>query len=261
MLEDTMLTPNTNVKRRSDYQDPDFLITAVDLEFNLNATATEIVCVTQVQRNGQHNRPLVLDGENIQLVSVQVNGKEQNGYQQSDVSLSIKVELEQFELRIENTVNPQDNSSLEGLYFSAGAYCTQCEAEGFRKITYFLDRPDVLAVYDVTVIADKSEFPFLLSNGNKVDNGDLPGNRHWVKWSDPFNKPCYLFALVAGNFDLLTDKFVTQSGREIALELFVDKGMLGRGQHALDSLKKAMRWDETEFGLEYDLDDSCSGLF
>ena len=136
----------------------------------------------------------------------------------------------------------------------AGAYCTQCEAEGFRKITYFLDRPDVLATYEVKIIADKKRFPFLLSNGNKVDSGDLTDGKHWIKWSDPFKKPCYLFALVAGDFDLLEDSFITQSGRTIALELFVDKGMLGRGQHALDSLKKAMKWDETEFGLEYDLE-------
>jgi aminopeptidase N len=176
-----------------------------------------------------------------------------SNYQKTDTTLTIDVHDDEFELRIENTLNPKENSSLEGLYLSAGAYCTQCEAEGFRKITYFLDRPDVLATYDVTVIADKNDFPFLLSNGNKIDSGDLEDGLHWVKWSDPFNKPCYLFALVAGDFDLLEDKFVTQSARTIALELFVDKGMLGRGQHALDSLKKAMRWDETEFGLEYDL--------
>ena len=242
------------VKKRSDYQSPDFLISHVELEFSLDETSTKVICVTQVTRNGHHNRPLVLDGENIELLSVQINGEAINNYKQNDISLSIDSEYNDFELRIENTINSKENSSLEGLYLSAGAYCTQCEAEGFRKITYFLDRPDVLAKYDVTVIANKAEFPFLLSNGNKVASGDLTNGKHWVKWSDPFNKPCYLFALVAGDFDLLEDQFITQSGREIALQLFVDKGMLGRGQHALDSLKKAMRWDETEFGLEYDLD-------
>jgi aminopeptidase N len=242
------------VKKRADYLQPDFLINHVDLEFTLIESNTKVICVSQVTRNGQHNKPLVLDGEGIELSSVHINGVAITNYQQTDSALTIDTDSNQFELRIENTINPKGNSSLEGLYLSAGAYCTQCEAEGFRKITYFLDRPDVLAKYDVTIIAEKNGFPFLLSNGNKVDSGDLSDGMHWVKWSDPFNKPCYLFALVAGDFDLLEDSFVTQSGRTIALELFVDKGMLGRGQHALDSLKKAMRWDETEFSLEYDLD-------
>jgi aminopeptidase N len=242
------------VKKRADYREPDFLISHVDLEFTLIETTTKVICVSKITRNGTHNKPLILDGEGIQLSSVNINGTEVTDYQQTDTSLTIDSDIEIFELRIESIINPKDNSSLEGLYLQAGAYCTQCEAEGFRKITYFLDRPDVLATYDVKIIADKVNFPFLLSNGNKVDSGDLSEGKHWVKWSDPFKKPCYLFALVAGDFDLLEDKFVTQSGRTIALELFVDKGMLGRGQHALDSLKKAMKWDETEFGLEYDLD-------
>lgn len=253
-FEDMMSITIPVVKKRSDYQAPDFLIKHVELEFTLSETNTKVICTTQVSRNGQHNNPLMLDGEGIALTSVHINGKAVSNYQQTDTTLAIDTDSDEFKLRIENIINPKDNSSLEGLYLSAGAYCTQCEAEGFRKITYFLDRPDVLAKYDVTVIADKSHFPFLLSNGNKVDSGDLADGLHWVKWSDPFNKPCYLFALVAGDFDLLEDTFVTQSDRTIALELFVDKGMLGRGQHALDSLKKAMKWDETEFGLEYDLD-------
>ena len=242
------------VKKRSDYRQPDFLINHVELEFILIDRSTKVLCVTQITRNGTHNRPLILDGEGIELLSVCINGTDVSDYQPTDTSLTINTDADVFELRIENIINPKDNSSLEGLYLQAGAYCTQCEAEGFRKITYFLDRPDVLATYDVKIIADKDKFPFLLSNGNKVDSGDLADGKHWVKWSDPFKKPCYLFALVAGDFDLLEDSFVTQSGRTIALDLFVDKGMLGRGQHALDSLKKAMRWDETEFSLEYDLD-------
>jgi aminopeptidase N len=242
------------VKKRSDYRQPDFLINHVELEFTLIDKSTKVICVSKVIRNGTHNKPLILDGEGIQLSSVHINDKDVSNYQQTDTSLTIDTDNDEFELRIENIINPKDNSSLEGLYLQAGAYCTQCEAEGFRKITYFLDRPDVLATYDVKIIADKNQFPFLLSNGNKVDSGELSDGNHWVKWSDPFKKPCYLFALVAGDFDLLEDNFVTQSGRTIALELFVDKGMLGRGQHALDSLKKAMKWDETEFGLEYDLE-------
>ncbi len=242
------------VKKRCDYRQPDFLINHVQLEFTLIDKSTKVICVSKVTRNGIHTRPLILDGEGIQLSSVHIDGSNVSNYHQTDTSLTIDTNIDEFELRIENIINPKDNSSLEGLYLQAGAYCTQCEAEGFRKITYFLDRPDVLATYEVKIIADKKRFPFLLSNGNKVDSGDLTDGKHWIKWSDPFKKPCYLFALVAGDFDLLEDSFITQSGRTIALELFVDKGMLGRGQHALDSLKKAMKWDETEFGLEYDLE-------
>jgi aminopeptidase N len=242
------------VKKRCDYRQPDFLINHVQLEFTLIDKSTKVICVSNITRNGIHTRPLILDGEGIQLSSVHIDGSNVSNYHQTDTSLTIDTNIDEFELRIENIINPTDNSSLEGLYLQAGAYCTQCEAEGFRKITYFLDRPDVLATYEVKIIADKKRFPFLLSNGNKVDSGDLTDGKHWIKWSDPFKKPCYLFALVAGDFDLLEDSFVTQSGRSIALELFVDKGMLGRGQHALDSLKKAMKWDETEFGLEYDLE-------
>ena len=242
------------VKKRCDYRQPDFLINHVQLEFTLIDKSTKVICVSKITRNGIHTRPLILDGEGIQLSSVHIDGSNVSNYHQTDTSLTIDTNIDEFELRIENIINPKDNSSLEGLYLQAGAYCTQCEAEGFRKITYFLDRPDVLATYEVKIIADKKRFPFLLSNGNKVDSGDLTDGKHWIKWSDPFKKPCYLFALVAGDFDLLEDSFITQSGRTIALELFVDKGMLGRGQHALDSLKKAMKWDETEFGLEYDLE-------
>ncbi|MEP0174659.1 MAG: aminopeptidase N [Paraglaciecola sp.] len=249
-----MSTISAKVKKRADYQPADFTINKVNLQFELHATATRVVCITQIERQGSHHRPLVLDGESLELISVTINGVAQTDYKVEPDSLTVPTELDKFELRIENIINPQENSSLEGLYLSAGAFCTQCEAEGFRKITYFLDRPDVLAVYDVKIIADKTQFPFLLSNGNKVTAGDLPDNKHFVSWQDPFNKPCYLFALVAGDFDLLEDTFVTQSNREIALQLFVDKGMLDRGPHALESLKKAMRWDETEFGLEYDLD-------
>ncbi|MEP0354975.1 aminopeptidase N [Paraglaciecola sp.] len=249
-----MSTHIPTVKKRSDYQQPNFIITKVNLEFNLDATTTRVICITQIERQGDHNTPLVLNGEGLDLRSVSINGDKHRDYKIGPGSLTVNTDLDKFELRIENMINPQDNSSLEGLYLSAGAFCTQCEAEGFQKITYFLDRPDILAVYDVKIIADKTQFPFLLSNGNKIAEGELPDNKHFVSWQDPFNKPCYLFALVAGDFDLLEDTFITQSNREIALQLFVDKGKLDRGQHALDSLKKAMRWDETVFGLEYDLD-------
>ena len=242
------------IKRRLDYLPPDFLIEHVSMVFELEAESTTVTCVTSIVRNGAHNKALLLDGENLTLTNVQVNGKSCDDYLQTDDSLSIPVSLDQFELSITTVIYPHLNSSLEGLYLAAEAYCTQCEAEGFRKITYFLDRPDVLATYDVKVIGDKTKCPFLLSNGNKVASGDTEDGRHWVSWSDPFKKPCYLFALVAGDFDLLADNFITVSGRNVALELYVDKGSLAKGQHALDSLKKAMSWDEQVFGLEYDLD-------
>jgi aminopeptidase N len=241
-------------KLRKDYQVPDFLISQVSLTFDLKEENTQVTSILSVTRNGGHTKPLVLDGEDIELLSVTLDDDPSVEHSVSDTSLSIETDKSDFTLKIVNQINPKANTSLEGLYLSAGAFCTQCEAEGFRKITYFLDRPDVLSKYDVKIIADKTQFPHLLSNGNKLEQGELADNKHWVKWSDPFNKPCYLFALVAGDFDVLTDTFVTQSNRSVALELYVDKGMAHRGYHALESLKKSMAWDETEFGLEYDLD-------
>lgn len=241
-------------KKRSDYLVPDFLIHHVDMVFHLDVEQTRVVTTCRFTRNGQHQRPLVLDGESLKLISVLLNDKTINDYAVTDEHLTLNISENEFTLCIETHVNPQENKTLEGLYFSAGAYCTQCEAEGFRKITYFLDRPDVLAKYDVTIFADKTHYPHLLSNGNQIDKGELDDGRHWVKWQDPFKKPSYLFALVAGDFDLLTDSFITQSGRKVALELYVDKGALDKGHHALASLKKAMAWDEQVFGLEYDLD-------
>ena len=243
-----------SIKKRSDYQVPDFLIDELKLEFYLDGANTRVLCTSQVKRNGQHQRPLVLDGEQLSLLSLSIDSRLTEDYTLSDTSLSLAVTEDQFELKIETQCDPEANKSLEGLYFAAGAYCTQCEAEGFRKITYFLDRPDVLASYEVTIYADKTAYPYLLSNGNNIAQGDLDDGRHWITWQDPFKKPCYLFALVAGDFDLLEDSFTTQSGRDIKLQLFVDKGMAGRGAHALSSLKKAMAWDEEVFGLEYDLD-------
>lgn len=242
------------VKKRSDYKAPNFLIETVDLTFHLESHETRVICTTKVKRQGSDDSPLHLDGVELTLVRVNVNGAPHLDYSVEDKSLVIKNLPDLFELTIETMIDPANNSSLEGLYQSAGSYCTQCEAEGFRKITYFLDRPDVLAEYKVCIVADKTAFPYLLSNGNKIDSGETDDGKHWVTWHDPFKKPCYLFALVAGDFDLLEDTFVTQSNRTIPLQLFVDKGKRNRGQHALDSLKKAMTWDENTFGLEYDLD-------
>lgn len=242
------------VKKRSDYQVPDFLIEHVKLIFNLNGEQTQVTATSTVKRNGIHGKPLVLDGEGLTLVKVCIDGVPYNNYVQNSDSLSLQLSVDEFELQITTGLNPANNKSLEGLYLAAGAYCTQCEAEGFRKITYFLDRPDVLATYEVTIYADKAQYPYLLSNGNQTGKGELDDGRHWVSWQDPFKKPCYLFALVAGDFDLLEDQFTTQSGRDVALQLFVDRGALAKGHHALASLKKAMAWDEQVFSLEYDLD-------
>jgi aminopeptidase N len=254
MTTNSIQVTEPKIKKRSDYLPPAFLIEHVSLTFDLRAESSTVRCISRVIRNGQHQLPLVLDGEELELKSVFVNGEAWTDYQIDSSSLTLDIALAEFELEINTVIYPHLNTSLEGLYFAAGSYCTQCEAEGFRKITYFLDRPDVLATYDVTIRAKKVEFPFLLSNGNKKDSGELDDGRHWVSWSDPFKKPCYLFALVAGDFDLLVDRYTTMTGREVALELFVDKGKLSKGQHALNSLKKAMRWDEEVFGLEYDLD-------
>ncbi|WOT03783.1 aminopeptidase N [Shewanella youngdeokensis] len=240
-------------KYLKDYQAPAFQISHINLDFSLNGKNTSLVAVSKVVRVGDHAEPLILDGENIQLQSVKVNGVPAD-FIQSAGKLSINTQLTQFELEVVSKLDPESNTSLEGLYMSDGAYCTQCEAEGFRSITYFLDRPDVLAIYTVRIQADKALFPYLLSNGNLINSGELEGGLHYVQWHDPFPKPAYLFALVAGDFDLLEDEFITRSGRKVKLQVFVDKGNQHKAHHAIASLKKSMAWDETRFNLEYDLD-------
>jgi len=241
-------------KYRSDYQAPAYTIENVALDFDLEPSATTVRAVSTVQRLDPQAGDLVLDGEKLELLSLKVNQQEHQHYQLSEGQLSISDLPERFELEIVTQINPQANKAFEGLYQSGAAFCTQCEAEGFRRITYFLDRPDVLATYSTKITADKAAYPYLLSNGNKVAQGELDNGKHWVSWQDPFPKPSYLFALVAGDFDLLQESFTSRSGREIALELFVDKGNLDRSEHAMASLKAAMKWDEQRFNLEYDLD-------
>ncbi|WP_192022584.1 aminopeptidase N [Shewanella sp. WPAGA9] len=240
-------------KHLKDYQAPAYTISHIDLNFDLKGNETTVVATSKVQRVGQHTENLILVGEQINLQSVLINGDKAQ-YQEANNELVIQTNLDDFELTLVTLQDPEANSSLEGLYMSDGAYCTQCEAEGFRRITYFLDRPDVLAIYTVRVEADKTAFPFLLSNGNLVEKGETTAGRHYVRWEDPFPKPSYLFALVAGDFDLLEDKFVTRSGREVKLQVFVDKGNLHKANHAMVSLQKSMAWDESRFDLEYDLD-------
>ena len=240
-------------KYRKDYQSPSHTISQIDLTFDLYDSASIITAVSSVKQE-RDSSTLVLDGEGLKLVSVVVEGNEWTQYELSETQLILNALPKDFTLTIVTEVNPEGNSALEGLYKSGGAFCTQCEAEGFRRITYYMDRPDVLAKFTTTVIADKAENPFLLSNGNRVDQGEAENGRHWVKWQDPHPKPAYLFALVAGDFDVLRDAYTTKSGRNVDLEIFVDKGNLDRANHAMVSLINSMKWDEERFNLEYDLD-------
>jgi aminopeptidase N len=239
----------------ADYQSPEFVIKTVNLTFEL-ADSHTLVNNEMVIENLTGISRLTLNGEQLSLQAIFIDDIElaDSRYKLTDDSITIVVPEGQFKLTIKTLLSPIDNSALEGLYKSGDAYCTQCEAEGFRRITYYLDQPDILAIFTTKIIADKADFPFLLSNGNKVASGDLANGQHFVTWHDPHPKPCYLFALVAGDFELLTDHYVTSSGRNVALEIFVDKGNLAKAHHAMASLKQAMKWDEDTFGLEYDLD-------
>lgn len=239
-------------KYLKNYQTPSHTVSNFELDVELHPTETKVKAKATYQCN-RAEATLRLDGVDLQLNTVRVNGEDFKDYVQEPTSLTLSNLPEKFTLEIENTISPSTNTSLEGLYLSEGAYCTQCEAEGFRKITYFLDRPDVLTNYFVTITAEKN-IPYLLSNGNKISEGELPDGRHYTKWQDPHKKPSYLFALVAGDFDVLRDKFTTRSGREVDLEIFVDKGNLSKAPHAMTSLINAMKWDEARFNLEYDLD-------
>jgi aminopeptidase N len=240
----------------ADYSESNFSISTVDLTFELDEHKTRVANRMQISQKSVSNGELTLDGEHLKLLSVVLNETvlTEKDYQVSDTALTIKVTDAEFSLEIMTELNPADNTALEGLFKSGDAYCTQCEAEGFRRISYYLDRPDVMATFTTKVIANKAQFPYLLSNGNKIASGDLANDLHFVQWHDPFPKPSYLFALVAGDFDVLTDSFQTCSARDVALEIFVDKGNIEKAHHAMASLKHSMTWDEETFGLEYDLD-------
>jgi aminopeptidase N len=246
--------------RRQDYRPPAFLVDAVDLTVELDPERTRVTTSFAFRRNPADGAdpaaPLVLDGELQQELFVTVDGIEQapQRLQRTDRSLTLPEAPNAGRLTLSTTINPAANLALEGLYLSSGVFCTQCEPEGFRRITYFPDRPDVLAIYTVTVVADRERTPVLLCNGNRVAAGDAGRGRHYVRWHDPFPKPSYLFALVAGNLTALRDHFVTTSGRTVALEIWSTPGNLDRCRHAMASLKAAMRWDEERFGREYDLD-------
>lgn len=241
------------VQRRLDYKAPEFTALDIELTFTLSDEYTLVRSVAHYKRlTSDRKAPLQLDGEDLELIEVLLNGMSCKSRVDGD-KLVIDNVPDEFELTVENVIAPALNSTLMGLYKSGSTYCTQCEPQGFRRITYFLDRPDVSARYKVTIIAPEYGCPVLLSNGNLVEEGIKNGRRYCV-WEDPFPKPSYLFALVAGTFDIIKDSFKTKSGRSVSLELYVDRGAYDRGQWAMESIKQAMAWDEKRFGLEYDLD-------
>ena len=248
------MTQQPQIKYRHDYRAPDYTITDIDLTFELDASTTRVTAISQVKRLGDSQAELHLDGEALTLIALEIDGQPWTAFREEEGALVISQLPESFTLKIINDIHPDQNTALEGLYKSGEALCTQCEAEGFRHITWYLDRPDVLARFTTTIYADGNRYPYLLSNGNRIDGGQDDQGRNWVKWQDPFPKPCYLFALVAGDFDVLRDSFTTRSGRDVALEIFVDRGNLDRADWAMTSLKNSMKWDEERFGLEYDLD-------
>ncbi|RWR02002.1 aminopeptidase N [[Pantoea] beijingensis] len=248
------MTQLPQAKFRHDYRAPDYTITDIDLTFNLDASSTRVTAISRIKRLGDSSAVLYLDGKDLSLVSLEVDDRPWRHYRIEADGMFLEQLPENFTLKIVNDIHPDKNTALEGLYLSGEALCTQCEAEGFRHITWYLDRPDVLARFTTTIIADQARYPFLLSNGNRIDSGIMDDGRHWMKWEDPFPKPCYLFALVAGDFDVLRDGFKTRSGRDVALEIYVDRGNLDRADWAMTSLKNSMKWDEERFGLEYDLD-------
>lgn len=247
---------------RSQYRVPDYLIETVDLAFDLGETETTVVSRLQVRRRedrpsgAEEIPPLVLDGEALELREIAIDDRvlDPDEYREADDQLVVHAPPARFELRTVVAIHPESNTALSGLYKSSGNFCTQCEAMGFRRITYFLDRPDVMARYRVSIEADAERYPVLLSNGNRIEEETLPGGRHRVRWEDPFPKPSYLFALVAGDLRCYEGTFTTASGREVKLEIWVEPQNIDKCEHALRALQRSMKWDEETFGLEYDLD-------
>jgi aminopeptidase N len=244
---------------RSDYAPPDYIVDCIDLRIEPGEETTRVVSHLVVRAtfdNSQGQKPLLLDGRRFRLCSVLLDGVilPPERYTVTDEQLIITTVPALFSLEVISELQPQNNTFLEGLYCSNGMFCTQCEAQGFRSITYYPDRPDVLSVFTVTIVADREKYPVLLSNGNLQEEGELPDGRHFARWHDPFPKPSYLFAMVAGNLACISDSFCTCSGREVALRIYVHEHNRRKCDHAMRSLKKAMRWDEQTFGREYDLD-------
>ncbi|MFO7594253.1 MAG: aminopeptidase N [Pseudomonadota bacterium] len=252
-MTDTQTSPQTVYLK--DYTPPPYRIESLELRFALDESATEVTARMKL-RASEGAVPLRLDGQELELLAIRIDGEEpgKDEYSIDEESLTLHRPPEQFELELVTRINPSANTALEGLYTSSGNFCTQCEAEGFRKITYYPDRPDVMTVFTTTIVADKAKYPVLLSNGNPIERGELDNGKHFVTWHDPHPKPCYLFALVAGDLACIEDSFTTMSGREVLLQLYVQHGNEDRTAHAMASLKKAMAWDERRYGREYDLD-------
>ncbi len=251
--------PKPEPIRLEDYRPPDWLVDRVELDFALGEAATEVTARLAVRRNPDAEagmRPLVLDGQELELLGLEVDGLPlgANRYARDDDHLTLHDLPDACSVLTRVRIEPERNTALEGLYVSNGVFCTQCEPEGFRKITYFPDRPDVMARYRVRIAADRERYPVLLANGNPIEAGALAAGRHFVLWEDPFPKPAYLFALVAGRLAKLEDRFTTRSGREVTLQIYTEPAEIDKCAHAMASLKKAMRWDEDRFQLEYDLD-------
>lgn len=254
-----MLNPSPQTTYLNDYTPPSFLIATVDIDIDIGEKDTIVSTLLAIARNPDATdptAPLVLDGDELELLEVSIDGRklDESGYECSPDQLIIENLGSKFQLEVQVRVHPDRNTQLMGLYRSKDGYFTQCEAEGFRRITYFLDRPDVMSLYTTTIYADKQRFPVLLSNGNLDEQGDGPSGRHWARWIDPFPKPSYLFAMVAAKLERLEDDFETASGKPVKLRIFVEPGKGDQAHFALGALKAAMRWDEEVFGLELDLD-------
>lgn len=252
-----MKTNVPKIIKLCDYKKPNYVVETIDLVIHLDNTATLVKSKMLIKKNNtEENGPLVLNGEELTLKSISINGKSLNAgdYDVQNDLLTLPDVPSEFILEIENIINPEDNKTLDGLYKSGTIFCTQNEPEGFRRITYYIDRPDNMAKFSTKIVADKKLYPILLSNGNPTAFGDLEGGKHFVTWEDPFKKPSYLYALVAGDLGMIKDTYKTTSGRPVALEIYCDKGNENKCFHAMESLKKSMKWDEDRFGLEYDLD-------
>ncbi|MCP3732301.1 aminopeptidase N [Sphingomonas sp. MG17] len=251
MIDALAATPH--VTRREDYREPDWLVPEITLDFELDPAATRVRATLSVTRNGNHDRPLRLDGDGLTPLSVKADGTDAV-YEMDGPALVVALPGDDHIIETEVEIAPERNTQLMGLYASGGNLCTQCEAEGFRRITFFPDRPDVLSKYRVKMTADKARFPVLLANGDPVAQGDAADGKHWAEWHDPFPKPCYLFALVAGDLAANTATFTTLSGRAVKLGIWVRTADLPKTDHALHALKLSMAWDEKVYGREYDLD-------
>ena len=254
-----MRTEQPKVIHLKDYQVPDYLIDETHLTFELYEDRTLVHAQLVMRRNPEAGTGLPclqLHGQDLELISLALNDRQLGlgDYEVAEESLTLQPDAASFTLDSTVVIHPESNTALEGLYKSGSMFCTQCEAEGFRKITYYLDRPDVMSKFTTTVSAEKQAYPILLSNGNPIASGEEDDGRHWATWEDPFKKPAYLFALVAGDLWCVEDSFTTMSGRDVALRIYVEPENIDKCQHAMDSLKKSMKWDEEAYGREYDLD-------